>query len=64
MEAALAYGMTWLQAMRRVVLPQAIKIAWPADGNEMILLMNGSALVSTITVLDLMGRTLAVFSRS
>ena len=64
MEAALAYGMTWLQAMRRVMLPQAFKIAWPAYGNEVILLLKGSALISTITVLDLMGQTRTVFSRS
>jgi polar amino acid transport system permease protein len=64
MEAALAYGMTWLQAMRRIILPQAFKIAWPAYGNEVILLLKGSALVSTITVLDLMGQTRTVFARS
>ena len=64
MEAALAYGMTWLQAMRRIILPQAFKIAWPAYGNEVILLMKGSALVSTITVLDLMGQTRTIFARS
>ncbi|NJO37449.1 MAG: ABC transporter permease subunit [Rhizobiales bacterium] len=64
MEAALAYGMTWLQAMRRIILPQAFKIAWPAYGNEVILLLKGSALISTITVLDLMGQTRTVFARS
>jgi polar amino acid transport system permease protein len=64
MESALAYGMTWLQAMRRIILPQAFKIAWPAYGNEVILLLKGSALISTITVLDLMGQTRTVFARS
>ena len=64
MEAALAYGMSWLKAMRRIVLPQAFKIAWPAYGNEVILLLKGSALISTITVLDLMGQTRTVFARS
>ena len=64
MEAAMAYGMSWLQAMRRIILPQAFKIAWPAYGNEVILLLKGSALISTITVLDLMGQTRTIFSRS
>lgn len=64
LESALAYGMTWLQAMRRIVLPQAFKIAWPAYGNEVILLLKGSALISTITVLDLMGQTRTIFARS
>ena len=38
-------------------------IAWPAYGNEVILLLKGSVLVSTITVYDLMGETRSVFSR-
>lgn len=64
MEAAQTIGMTWFQAMRRIMLPQAIRIAWPAYGNEIVLLMKGSALVSTITVMDLMGQTRTVFARS
>jgi len=64
MEAAIAHGMSWLQAMRRIMLPQALRIAWPAYGNELVLLMKGSALVSTITVMDLMGQTRTIFSRS
>lgn len=64
MEAAVAAGMTWFQSMFHIMLPQAFKIAWPAYGNEVVLLMKGSALVSTITVLDLMGQTRTVFARS
>ncbi|WDR04494.1 ABC transporter permease subunit [Devosia rhodophyticola] len=63
-EAAEACGMTWSQRMRRIIFPQAIRIAWPAYGNEVILLMKASALVSTITVMDLMGQTRTIFSRS
>lgn len=64
MEAALSIGMPWLKAIRRVMFPQALKIAWPAYGNEVVLLMKGSALISTITVLDLMGQTRTVFARN
>jgi len=64
MEAAMAVGMPWLKAMRRIMLPQAIRIAWPAYGNELVLLMKGSALISTITVLDLMGQTRTIFARN
>lgn len=64
MQAAMSIGMTWVTAMRRIMLPQALKIAWPAYGNEVVLLMKGSALISTITVLDLMGQTRTVFSRN
>lgn len=63
-EAAEACGMSWSQRMRRIIFPQAIRIAWPAYGNEVILLMKASALVSTITVMDLMGQTRTIFSRS
>ncbi len=63
-EAAEACGMSWAQRMRRIVFPQAIRIAWPAYGNELILLMKASALISTITVMDLMGQTRTIFSRS
>ncbi|MCP4074891.1 MAG: ABC transporter permease [Gammaproteobacteria bacterium] len=63
-EAAKAFGMSWGLMQRRIVLPRALRIAWPAYGNEVILLLKGSALVSTITVWDLMGETRSVFSRT
>ncbi len=63
-EAATASGMDWWTTMRRIVLPQALRICWPAYSNEVILLLKGSALVSTITVLDLMGQTRTIFARN
>lgn len=63
-EAAEACGMGWWLRMRRIIFPQALRIAWPAYGNEIILLLKGSALVSTVTVLDLMGQTRTIFARS
>lgn len=63
-EAAKAIGMSPLQVLRRVVAPHAYRIAWPALGNEVILLMKASALASIVTVFDLMGRTRQVFSRT
>ncbi|KAA3628384.1 MAG: ABC transporter permease subunit [Proteobacteria bacterium] len=63
-EAARACGMSYALMMRRVVLSRAARIAWPAYGNEVILLMKGSALVSTIAVWDLMGETRSIFSRT
>jgi polar amino acid transport system permease protein len=64
MEAAMSIGMSWINAMRRIMLPQALRIVWPAYGNELVLLMKGSALISTITVLDLMGQTRTIFARN
>ncbi len=63
-EAAKAYGMSWWLLQRRIVFPRALRIAWPAYGNEVILLLKGSALVSTIAVWDLMGETRSIFSRT
>jgi His/Glu/Gln/Arg/opine family amino acid ABC transporter permease subunit len=63
-EAARAIGMSRSRVLARVVFPHAYRIAWPALGNEVILLMKASALASIVTVFDLMGRTRQIFSRS
>lgn len=63
-EAAKAIGMTRLQAYRRVILPHTYRIALPALGNEIILLMKGSAVASVITIFDLMGQTKTVFAKT
>lgn len=63
-EAAKAVGMGRLLTLRRVVFPHAYRIAWPAIGNEVILLMKASALASVVTVFDLLGRTRQIFSRT
>jgi polar amino acid transport system permease protein len=55
-EASAALGMTDSQTMRRVILPQAIRIVIPAIGNEFIAMIKDSALVSIITVQELLWR--------
>jgi polar amino acid transport system permease protein len=52
-EAAHAIGMGWWLVMRRVVLPQAIKIVLPPYGNTMIMMLKDSSQASTITVAEL-----------
>lgn len=52
-EAAQAIGMGWWLTMRRVVLPQAIKIVLPPYGNIMIMMLKDSSQASTITVAEL-----------
>ena len=47
-EAAEALGMTYRQRMRRVVLPQALRVIIPPTGNEFIAMMKDSALVSLL----------------
>ncbi|MDR7306236.1 ABC transporter permease subunit [Rhodoferax saidenbachensis] len=54
-EAARAFGMQGFTLLRRIVLPQALRIATPALGNEVVSLLKATALVSTITVFDLTG---------
>lgn len=54
-EAATAFGMPRRTLLRRIVLPQALRMATPALGNEAVSLLKATALVSTITVLDLTG---------
>ena len=54
-EAAMATGMSRLTRMRRVVLPQALRIGLPAYSNEVILLVKASSLASTVTLMDLTG---------
>jgi polar amino acid transport system permease protein len=63
-EAAKAIGMSRFLTLRRVVFPHAYRIAWPALGNEVILLMKASALASVVTVFDVMGRTRQIFSKT
>jgi len=60
-EAALSIGMNWPLMMRRVVLPQAIKVTLPPYGSTMVMMLKDSSLASTITVaeLSLQGKLLA-----
>jgi polar amino acid transport system permease protein len=56
MEAALALGLSRPQAMRKVILPQTVKIILPPIGNEFIALLKDSSLVSILAVSDLLRR--------
>ncbi|HEX6148719.1 amino acid ABC transporter permease [Nocardioides sp.] len=49
-EAADALGMTYVNKMRRVVLPQALRVIIPPTGNEFIAMMKDTALVSFLGV--------------
>jgi len=52
-EASESLGMGWALMMRRVVLPQAIRIILPPYGNTMIMMLKDSSQASTITVAEL-----------
>ena len=53
MEAARSLGMTYFQAMRHVILPQAVRVILPPVGNEFISLLKDSSLVSVVAVPDI-----------
>ncbi|MFY4776089.1 amino acid ABC transporter permease [Metabacillus sp. RGM 3146] len=54
MEAGRSSGLTYLQTMRYIILPQAIKIVIPPLGNQFINLVKNSSILGVITGLDLM----------
>ncbi len=56
MEAARSLGMNYFQSMRYVVLPQALRVVLPPVGNEFIMLLKDTSLVSVVAVADLTRR--------
>jgi polar amino acid transport system permease protein len=63
-EGAFALGLPKQIIFRKVIMPQALIVALRPYGNEIILLIKGSAVVSVVTVFDLMGQTRYAFSRT
>ncbi|NLT94956.1 MAG: amino acid ABC transporter permease [Clostridia bacterium] len=63
MEASLSLGMTYFQAMRRIIIPQTYRRLIPPMGNEFITLLKDTALVSTISMVELT-RTAQIYAAS
>ncbi|WP_377289346.1 ABC transporter permease [Rhizobium sp. SG2393] len=63
-EGAAALGLPRRVAFYKVILPQAMIVALRPYGNEIILMVKGSAIVAIVTVFDLMGETRRAFSRT
>lgn len=63
-EAALAMGMSRFTAMRRIVLPVALRILFPAYTNEVIFVLQSTSLASLVTVLDLTGIARVIIART
>lgn len=53
MEAARSLGMSYFQAMRHIILPQAIRRVLPAMGNDFVAMVKDSSLVSVLGVGDI-----------
>lgn len=62
-EAAKAYGMSYWQTYRRIILPSALRRALPAYSNEAIFMVHGSAVAGIVTIIDLTGAARLVNSR-
>lgn len=63
LEAALALGMPRLQALRRIVVPQAVRIVIPPVINDFIALFKDTSVVSVITLVELT-KQFSILSRS
>jgi len=63
-EAAQALGMTRLLAMRRIVLPQAMRVIIPPTGNETISMLKTTSLVSVIAVTELLYSVQVIYART
>ena len=63
-EGAAALGLPKKVAFFKIILPQALIVALRPYGNEIILMIKGSAIVAIVTVFDLMGETRRAFSRT
>jgi polar amino acid transport system permease protein len=63
-EAARSLGMTRSQALRRVILPQAMRVVLPPMGNELIGLLKWTSLASVIAVSELMEQSTLIYSRN
>ncbi|MFT4012718.1 MAG: ABC transporter permease [Paracoccus sp. (in: a-proteobacteria)] len=63
-EAARACGMTRFQLYRLVILPQAVRTALPSYSNEVISMMKGTSITSTITIMELTGMANTIVSRT
>lgn len=63
-EAAKALGMNYKMTMRRIIIPQALKVIIPPLGNEGVTLIKDTALVSAIALADILRNAKSVVSRT
>lgn len=61
-EAARALGMPFLMALRRVIVPQAMRVILPPLTSNLTLVMKGSSLASLVAVTELTGQGMALIS--
>ena len=63
-EAGMALGLTRAQTMRRIILPQALRVIVPPTGNQIIGMLKLSSLASVITVTELLSASELIYTRT
>jgi len=64
MEASMSMGMTYAQALKRIILPQSLRIAIPTLSNSFIVLIKDTSLVSVITVTELLQMSSLIIAKT
>ena len=64
METAQAFGMTRTRALRRIIIPQAMKAIVPPTGNQLISMIKATSLVSVIAMADLLYSVQSIYNRT
>ena len=64
LEAGLTSGLSWLQTMRFVILPQALRTAFPTLGNSLISMVKDTSLAANITVTEMFMTTQRIVART
>jgi len=62
MDAAKSLGMTYSKAMRRIILPQALRVVVPPTGNEFISMLKNSSLCFAIGLVELTNASRSIYS--
>lgn len=63
-ETARAFGMTRTRALRRIIIPQAMKSIVPPTGNQLISMIKATSLVSVIAMADLLYSVQSIYNRT
>ena len=64
LEAGLCAGLSWGQSIRRIVLPQAFRTAFPTLGNSLISMIKDTSLAANITVTEMFMTTQRIVART
>ena len=64
LEAGECVGLSWLQAIRRIVLPQALRTAFPTLFNSLISMLKDTSLAANITVTEMFMQTQRIVART